>query len=274
MSEDFSVWFLLCVVFNVLVMPKDVHGLKLLRVAIPQFVAKGETATLRCEYKLENDRLYSVMWYKDHEEFYRFVPRNEPKQHSYRLEGIRVNHHHSDEQQVEIKVVSLKADGIYRCEVSAEAPSFTSVHGEGRMEVIALPSEDPEITGEQRVYSVGDVISLNCTSGKSYPAARLSWFVNDIEVGSDYEAVLQQHGLHTSIIGLKFVVKPHHFTEGRMVVRCVSTIHTGKNTVVEQRIVPPIDNREALLLVQGGGHATIASATTLLLLLLVSSILT
>jgi hypothetical protein len=42
----------------------------------------------------------------------------------------------------------------------------------------ALPEDGPEITGEEAIYQVGDVISLNCTSGKSYPPARLRWYIN------------------------------------------------------------------------------------------------
>jgi hypothetical protein len=48
-------------------------------------------ALLQCQYELENDRLYSVTWYKDDEEFYRYVPRANPMQHSYPLEGIKVD---------------------------------------------------------------------------------------------------------------------------------------------------------------------------------------
>lgn len=65
-------------------------ALRLLRVDVPKVAIEGQVATLRCEYDLEEDKLYSVLWYKDHEEFYRYVPRNDPKQLSYELEGFRV----------------------------------------------------------------------------------------------------------------------------------------------------------------------------------------
>lgn len=35
-----------------------------------------------------------------------------------------------------LKRLNLKSSGIYRCEISAEAPNFSSVEGEGRMEVV------------------------------------------------------------------------------------------------------------------------------------------
>jgi hypothetical protein len=42
----------------------------------------------------------------------------------------------SNDKQVTLKGVNLKSSGIYRCEVSAEKPNFSSAAGEGRMEVI------------------------------------------------------------------------------------------------------------------------------------------
>lgn len=39
----------------------------------------------------EEEKLYSVKWYKDNEEFYRYVPKANPPQQSYRVEGIRVD---------------------------------------------------------------------------------------------------------------------------------------------------------------------------------------
>lgn len=48
--------------------------------------------------------------------------------------------------------------------------------------LIVLPNEDPKISGEERIYQVGDIVNLNCTSGLSYPPARLRWFVNNEQV--------------------------------------------------------------------------------------------
>lgn len=47
-------------------------------------------------------------------------------------------HQQSNSKKVTLKGVNLKSSGLYRCEVSAEAPSFTSVQGEGRMEVVCM----------------------------------------------------------------------------------------------------------------------------------------
>lgn len=60
-------------------------------VVVPSYVLQGESAELRCQFTLDQDNLYSVTWYKDHEEFYRYVPKNNPRQHMYKLDGAKVD---------------------------------------------------------------------------------------------------------------------------------------------------------------------------------------
>lgn len=81
-------------------------GLRLQKIIIPAYKFRGETAILECDYQLngkqdadddientnfnyhdrneEVETLYSVKWYKDGEEFYRFVPKSNPPQNSYK----------------------------------------------------------------------------------------------------------------------------------------------------------------------------------------------
>ena len=93
----------------------------MLSVSIPVYKFRGDHAILECNYELNNnnfnynsnsnsnnnkrhdeydseeqkddgrEHLYSVKWYKDNEEFYRFVPKANPPKHSYKVEGIRVD---------------------------------------------------------------------------------------------------------------------------------------------------------------------------------------
>ncbi|XP_076390655.1 uncharacterized protein LOC100875340 isoform X5 [Megachile rotundata] len=187
-----------------------VAGLQLLRINVPAYSLRGKSALLECRYDLQGDKLYSITWYKDHEEFYRYVPRGEPTKHSYRVEGVKVDHRRSDHQQVLLQNVSLHSSGQYKCEVSAEAPSFNSVSAEAHMEVVVLPQEGPTITGEEKVYATGDVLGLNCTSGKSRPAAILKWFINGAEVKPDTEMEFELHGLYSVISSLRLELEPNH----------------------------------------------------------------
>ena len=97
-------------------------GLRLWKTVIPTVKIRGENVLLECQYELNNsstnnqynnhnhrqhyrknnylyydnneeeeESLYSVKWYKDNEEFYRFVPKANPPQHSYKFDGIKVD---------------------------------------------------------------------------------------------------------------------------------------------------------------------------------------
>ncbi|XP_017767217.1 PREDICTED: cell adhesion molecule 2-like isoform X2 [Eufriesea mexicana] len=195
---------------------QEATGLKLLRIKVPAYSLTGKSALLECRYDLETDKLYSITWYKDHEEFYRYVPRGEPTKHSYRVEGVKVDHRQSDQQQVLLQDVSLHSSGKYKCEVSAEAPSFNSVSAEANMEVVVLPQDGPSITGEEKVYATGDVLGLNCTSDKSRPAATLKWFINGHQVKPDTEMMFEQHGLSSVISSLRLQLEPDHIADDKI----------------------------------------------------------
>lgn len=70
----------------------DSECLRMIQVKVPPYKLKGETAVLECLYELEGyEKLYTVKWYRENEEFYRYVPKYDPPQISYRVEGIRVD---------------------------------------------------------------------------------------------------------------------------------------------------------------------------------------
>lgn len=59
--------------------------------SVPTYRVRGQPAQLECDFELGADRLYSVKWYRDNEEFYRYMPKYEPPKHAYKLEGIKVD---------------------------------------------------------------------------------------------------------------------------------------------------------------------------------------
>ncbi|XP_034250879.1 uncharacterized protein LOC117651180 [Thrips palmi] len=213
-----------------LLLSSGATSLRMLQVNIPAVVLRGEKASLMCDFDLGSDRLYSMTWYKDHDEIYRFVPRaaNNPK-HSYLVDGVHVDERSSDERTVVLRSVTLRSSGNYRCEVSAEAPSFQTVHGEGRLEVVALPQRGPEISRLDRAeYQMGDTLSVNCTSDRSFPPAKLRWYINDRQVDPTLEAQMSAHGLVRTHARLVVQVGPQHFQDGNMALRCVATIRPSE----------------------------------------------
>ena len=45
---------------------------------------------LECRFDMEGEPLYSVKWYKDGHEFYRYVPTDTPQHFSFRVHGVHV----------------------------------------------------------------------------------------------------------------------------------------------------------------------------------------
>lgn len=60
-------------------------------VVIPNHVMRHKNAVLLCKYNLDNESLYSVKWYKDGHEFYRYVPRDTPPAQVFALPGVNVD---------------------------------------------------------------------------------------------------------------------------------------------------------------------------------------
>lgn len=236
---------------------QGVGALKLLEIIVPTYTVKGRSALLQCRYDLQSDTLYSVSWYKDNEAFYTYKPKSDPKKNSFNVEGVRVDLVRSDHQQVHLKHVELHAAGKYKCEVSGDRPNFKTIEKEEFMEVVVLPQDGPKITGQENIYASGDILSLNCTSGKSYPQSLLRWFINSVQVKPDAEILIPQHGLYTVISSLRIEVGPHHINTGQMEIKCESALQTMHMNE------PLIDSRETEISVQG--HATLFSPSLLLL---------
>ncbi|EDW16747.1 uncharacterized protein LOC6575273 [Drosophila mojavensis] len=211
------------------------------------------------ETQEEGESLYAIKWYKDNEEFYRYVPKARPPKTSYRVDGVRVIEELSDASRVLLRGLTLNSTGLYRCEISAEAPNFSSVQGEGRMDIVFLPRDGPHIRGQQHQYQIGEYLTLNCTSGKSHPASHLQWFVNDQPILEEqylrrYNDIVHKHGLITSILGLQLELEPRHFHDGDMRVKCLASISPvlwkgGRESILQRR-PGIIDNRETMLLVR------------------------
>ncbi|CAL4067944.1 unnamed protein product [Meganyctiphanes norvegica] len=203
-------------------------GLLVKSVQVPPHQVSGESVELRCDYDLQGAALYTVKWYRGHNEFFRFVPADTQKMQIFSLPGVVVNTALSDEKKVTLRTVSLESSGKYKCEVSADAPSFQTEFKTADMQVVDLPDEVPTISGGLTKYHVGDEVHVNCTSRRSRPAASLVWFINNIQAESqylvEYAPESDTDGLETARLGLKFQVGTRHFPDGIIRLKCTATI--------------------------------------------------
>eukprot|EP00095_Tigriopus_kingsejongensis_P002658 maker-scaffold439_size171548-snap-gene-0.26 protein:Tk02658 transcript:maker-scaffold439_size171548-snap-gene-0.26-mRNA-1 annotation:"AGAP007933-PA" len=212
---------------------EGVGSVRLVRLSVPSHKFIGDKATLGCLYDLEREQLYSVKWYKDGNEFYRYIPGDIDQTVTiFRLPGVRVDQRHSDKNHVTLRNMNLKSAGQYRCEVSAEAPLFNTVSRSSRMDVVVLPRSGPRISGGKHTYHVGDKVRVNCTSERSKPAATLHWYINNAPAAHyylhPYPPIQHEDGLETAILGLEFEVTPRSFPDNELSIslRCSSSIST------------------------------------------------
>ena len=66
-------------------------AIKLMDVLIPPHAIRGQNAKLTCSYDLEGDKLYSIKWYRNGHEFYRYIPSDNPKTTIFNGNGINVD---------------------------------------------------------------------------------------------------------------------------------------------------------------------------------------
>ncbi|XP_071036319.1 muscle M-line assembly protein unc-89 isoform X2 [Parasteatoda tepidariorum] len=229
-------------IFYWLLASGGVIALKLMSLDVPTAIMLGESVWLNCTLDLESDELYSVKWYKDDVEFYRHLPQDNPSGQKYDVPGIYLDLRKSVQGHVFLTKTDLESEGIYRCEASAESPTFQTVEAEKQMKVYVLPQQDPVIEGSQLRYEVGDYVNVTCKSGYSKPAAVLKWYVNGIKMEKDveihYPNIEHPNGLQTSILGLLFMVKPNHlFQGGAITLRCIATFSQTYSTSSEELIV-------------------------------------
>lgn len=67
------------------------ESLRLTEVRIPNHVIRNNTVRLECHFDMNGESLYSVKWYKDGYEFYRYVPRDHPPAQIFEQNGVYVN---------------------------------------------------------------------------------------------------------------------------------------------------------------------------------------
>ncbi|XP_046388693.1 uncharacterized protein LOC124157742 [Ischnura elegans] len=236
-------------------------GLKLIALSVPDMAEYGESASLECRFDLGTTgaNLYSVKWYKDDHEFFRYTPDDRPPHTQlFPVQGINLDEAESGVSHVTLRQLSFDSSGNYRCEVSTEAPDFKTVLRSKHMTVWAPPRNDPAVEGVKPSYAVGEDVIGNCTSSSSYPAAKLLWYLNGKTVNGSlvvhYAPWSDDNGLQTTRLGIRFTAEAHHFrelspssappssaTRRVLELRCSATVQRQtRHRVVRSRLTEPV----------------------------------
>jgi hypothetical protein len=120
---------------------------------------RGQAVTFHCKYHLlHSAQLYSVKFYRGEREFYRYTPNDiDSRQKVFPFPGILVDvsylidtqthknstinvtsfqKHNSDDDQVLIKNVGFGLAGNFSCEVSLDAPTFSTAMAHTNLQVV------------------------------------------------------------------------------------------------------------------------------------------
>ncbi|KYM92235.1 hypothetical protein ALC53_01298 [Atta colombica] len=146
----------------------------------PDVVQRGEKVILRCNYDLENAPLYSLKWYRGRHEFYRFSPTEESSTKTFNISGINVDPDKSNNSQVTLRNVDFGLSGTFICEVTADAPTFSTASASKNLTVVFLPREEPVIVSERDRYDPGDMLRANCSLPPSKPPVHISFTLNSM----------------------------------------------------------------------------------------------
>ncbi|CAG9861045.1 unnamed protein product [Phyllotreta striolata] len=208
-----------------------------LRIEVPEAVLKGREVVLKCLFDLEGDKLYSVKWYHDSSEFYRFTPNGKHSSTPFQLKGFHVVQDRSNSNQVVLKHATKALTGQYSCEVTEDQPSFYTEMKTAYLEVVDPPQSDPIIVGTKSKYKLGDYVKATCSSEKSAPAVNLTWHVN----GRPADESLVKHHRKTvegkyinSYATLQFGMTEQQYNEGAIKLRCTASIHDVWQRTVEK----------------------------------------
>ncbi|KAJ8978506.1 hypothetical protein NQ317_002409 [Molorchus minor] len=143
--------------------------------------------------------------------------------------------------------VRKELTGVYKCEVSADAPLFTAI----RMAYDRrnLPSGNPVMNIEPNKVEIGKPIRAKCYSPGSDPAANLTWFINVrrlpqmisttklaiiFQVSGDEDNVKiyaleietdLSLGLHSSKSVVEITTQKSDFAGGVMTIKCECSIY-------------------------------------------------
>ncbi|XP_066138390.1 uncharacterized protein [Euwallacea fornicatus] len=157
---------------------KDAQADRTVKIRVPQAIISGKDAALQCSVDYEGEQLYSLKWYREGLEFYRYTPQSRNPVMIFQVAGINVKLSESIPERIILEKVSRNVSGIFICEITTEVPSFYTVLGAAKLKVVDIPKRELSLTGLKDHYYPGEIVRANCTSDYSYPPANITWQVN------------------------------------------------------------------------------------------------
>lgn len=203
----------------------------------PEVVQRGQEVILRCYYDLQKAPLYSLKWYRGRHEFYRFSPSEDPPTKIFNISGIYVDPDNSNKSQVTLRKVDFALSGTFSCEVTADAPTFSTASGTKNLTVVSLPGGRPVIVSERERYDAGDMLRANCSLPSSKPPVNFSFTLNNnpVEPTAKQQRTKDEDGAQWSEISV--ILQPFHYaSNGQLILRCTAQIAGIYSTMSELQL--------------------------------------
>ena len=128
---------------------------------------------LRCNYNLHEDGIiYSIKFYYNDREFYRYIPRDSAPVRTFPLRDFRVQRTESFHNWIRLSDLARDTKGFFKCEVSTEGPTFYTCSDETSLAGIVEPPVLSHVVGGK-----GDQVELKCRSPDPKLRGRFVWSV-------------------------------------------------------------------------------------------------
>ncbi|XP_068212979.1 uncharacterized protein [Palaemon carinicauda] len=255
------------------------------RIEVPLYAFAGGEATLSCSYDLRATRLYSLKWYHNNTEFYRYVPteRNRPiniqPSHKFSVTELFRN---DARVTLSLNQLTVSASGIYRCEVIAEHPSFRTETDSAPMTVLRDPLTPPVLVGAREIYEPTELIKIGCQPRRPFHHEHkptLQWYLEGSKVGSEWVTPYGS-ALNQGYSGLSLHVPGEQVAEagGSLQAECRLSLGTYqlsayKTLRVRIRMISYVDNYHSSGLKKTAGVYHIYLLATSIIVVAVCSLL-
>ncbi|XP_061713643.1 uncharacterized protein LOC133522335 [Cydia pomonella] len=156
-------------------------GHEITQLKVPLHADPRRAAELSCHFRMDDQKLHSVKWYRDLHEIFRYNPSQKTQIRLFNVTGVMVQGGSCEQESCVVRVMPLPqaTRAAYTCEVSTEGPMFQIARQTKHMTVVAMPDKDPVISGAPNLVRPGEQMLLNCTTDYSLPPADINWYIDD-----------------------------------------------------------------------------------------------
>ncbi|XP_037798121.1 uncharacterized protein LOC119593262 [Penaeus monodon] len=224
-----------------------------------RYVLEGSNVTLSCEFDLEGDDLYSLLWWRDGSVLLRYTSHGEDDLGNetmaevedetedvlvldpisnvttrpltwFPIKGLKATLGEAGRPQELVLVqVDHNSAGVYTCEVTTEAPpTFLTANTSVTVHVVVPPTGLPVLHGTSGVVTEGQWIAAECDSAPALPTPSLAFFINKTPVVKAFmsSSTVASTSDHKRVVSRSVGFPAHRrlFPKGHLLLECRVTI--------------------------------------------------